>query len=295
MTIDASPRRRWPLVAAALFVITAWGASFVLTRIALSAFDPLDLVAVRTVVGAVVVLGLARALGRRALPGRGALTPTLLLGLTLAVHLLIQAHGLIHTTAVHTGWIIGFIPVVITVGSVLFLRQRVSGRAWIGVAIATVGVLLVVAQQPPDFHNARFGDLLQLVSCVTWAAYTLLAVRPVARHGSLAMTGGAFVVAGVVLAVPAAADGQLLAAPPSAAALTAVALLSVVASGIAYVLWFRVLDGLGAPRTGAFLYLEPFATLITARLLLAEPVTLLGLVGGLTVLAGVALIQRDRP
>lgn len=294
MADTTSRCRRTLLLAAALFAVSVWGASFVATRVALTAFSPLDLVAVRTCIGAVVVFCLAGASGRRAIPGREAWRSILILGVILALHLLIQAHGLVHTTAIHTGWIIGFIPIVIVLGAALFLGERVSRRTWLGIVVATAGIGLILAQRPPDFAHARLGDLLQLLSCFTWAAYTLIAVRPLALHGSLAMTGGALAVAGVVLAVPAAAAGRLLTAAPSTAAIGAIAFLAVICSGVASVVWFHVLDGLGAQRTGVFLFVEPLATLATARVMLGEPLTVVGLAGGLTVLAGVAIVQRSR-
>jgi len=215
---------------AALFAVVAWGASFVATRFALEAFTPFALVALRLTLGVVLLLAVARWQGHRAVPGRGVAGVTVLLGLIVAAHLLIQAIGLGHTTAMNTAWIISFIPVVIAIGARLFLGQRLPALAWAGVAIASLGVLLVTAQEPPDFAHARLGDLLQLGSCFTWAAYTLLAVRPLQRWGSLAMTAGPMAVAAAVLSIlegedlvtRSAAAGEYLVAGLTAAGLDVV-------------------------------------------------------------------------
>jgi drug/metabolite transporter (DMT)-like permease len=277
---------------AALFAVVAWGASFVATRLALEAFTPFSIVALRLTLGAALLAAVARAGRLRALPGREAAGVTVLLGLIVACHLLIQAIVLGHTTAMNTAWIISFIPVVIALGARLFLGQRLPALAWTGVAIATLGVLLVTAQEPPDFAHARLGDLLQLGSCFTWAAYTLVAVRPLQRWGSLPMTAGPMAVAAAALWLAAAVDGRLLVAPPDLASVLSIAFLGVLCSGLAFLLWFRAVSAVGPARSGIYLYVEPFVTLALAWVMLGEPVLVNAVAGGLAVLVGVALVHR---
>jgi drug/metabolite transporter (DMT)-like permease len=285
-------RRLWS--GKALLVVSAWGASFVATRMALAVLTPFALVAIRLAIGGGLLVALGRLQGRPVLPPREGRAAALLLGLVVAVHLLIQAVGLRYTSAVSTGWIVGFIPVTIALGARLFLGQRLGAVGWLGVAVATTGVLLVTARPPAELAQAHLGDLLQLVSCVTWTAYTLLAVRPVARHGSLVMTATPMLVAAGVVGLGAAADRRLLVAPPTLPAVVAVAFLAVVCSGVAYLLWLSALDEIGPARTGVYLYLEPFVTLATAAALLGERVTPLAVAGGCAVLLGVVLVQAAR-
>jgi len=276
----------------ALFVVVVWGASFVATRIALEGFTPFSLVAIRLTLGVALLVAVARVGRARAMPGREAAGVTLLLGLIVGAHLLIQAIGLGHTTAMNAAWIISFIPVVIALGARLFLGQRLPALAWAGVAIASLGVLLVTAQQPPDFAHARLGDLLQLVSCFTWAAYTLVAVRPLQRWGSLPMTTGPMAVAAAVLWSATAVDGRLVAARPDWASILALAFLGAICSGLAYLLWMRAVATIGPARSGVYLYVEPFVTLAVAWALLDEPVMVSAVAGGIAVLVGVALVHR---
>lgn len=277
---------------AALFVVAAWGVSFVSTRIALEAFSPLSIVAMRLALGAATLLGVARWGRLRALPGRAAARVTVLLGLIVAAHLLIQAIGLEHTTAMNTAWIIGFIPVVIALGARIFLGQRLPPIAWSGIVVATVGVVLVTAREPPHFSGARLGDVLQIGSCFTWAAYTLVAVRPLQRWGSLPMTTGPITVAAAVLWIATAIDGRILIGEPDLASVGAVVFLGAVCSGIAYLLWMRAVAEIGPARTGVYLYVEPFVTLAVAWAVLGEPVMANAVAGGIAVLGGVALVHR---
>ncbi len=279
---------------AALLAVVLWGASFVATRFVLEVFSPLALVALRLVLGSLVLMIIGRMAGYAVWSIRGGRWVWLVLGVIMAAHLLIQAIGLGYTTAIHTGWIIGFIPVVIALGARVFLGQRLAAGAWLGVAVATGGVLLVTAQQPPDFSRARLGDLLQILSCFTWAAYTLIAIRPIERHGSLPTTAVPMAVAAVVLTVAAGVQGIPLVGHPTAAHVAALAFLGLLCSGLAYLLWFRAVGDIGPARSGSYLYLEPFVTLTVASSLLDEPVTVTAVAGGIVVLLGVWLVNRER-
>jgi drug/metabolite transporter (DMT)-like permease len=274
-----------------LFAVVVWGASFVATRVALQAVHPFALISIRLWMGT-GLLGLVLAARReRLLPRRADLAACIFLGVVLSAHLLVQAFGLEYTSAINTGWIIGFIPVTIALGATLLRQQRLSGLGWLGVAVGTGGVLVVTLKSPPNFAQARIGDLLQLISCLTWTVYTLAATGPNQRNGVLRVTTFGMAVA--------AAIGTLAAffrpwsvGPLKADAVLAIAFLGVICSGAAYYLWFAAQRDYGPAHVGALLYIEPFVGLIVAASLLHEPVTINALVGGVCVLAGVWLVAR---
>jgi drug/metabolite transporter (DMT)-like permease len=250
---------------------------------------------VRTGLAAIVLAAVCRVRGvelwrRGVAPWR----ESALLGVILAAHLAIQAVGLNRTTAINAAWIIGFIPVATAVGARVFLRQRLSGLGWLGVTLGAAGVGLVVARTPPDFEQARLGDLLQLVSCFTWAAYTLLSSRPTERHGSLVMTTAPMIAAAAAIVPAAAVEGHPLLAAVEPRHLAAIGFLALVSSALCYLLWFAALERIGPARTSTYIYLEPFVTLALGSWLLGEPVTVFALAGGAIVLVGVWLVNRSR-
>ena len=274
-----------------LVAIVLWGVSFVLTRFALESFSPFGLVSIRLVIGTLVLLVAIRSRGGSMFPDRADIPICALLGVVLAVHLLIQAFGLQYTTAINTGWIIGFIPITIALGSCLFLRQRIEPAGWCGIVLGAAGVFCVTMSSPPNFEHARFGDMLQIASCLTWTLYTLVGARPVARSGAMRVTAFAMAVAAVVSTLPLAWTGAV-ATTVTVESLLAVGFLGFLCSGVALYLWFEAMSEHGPPRVGALLYIEPFVTLGAAALLLREPVTVNVLWGGACVLTGVWLVSR---
>ena len=274
-----------------LVSVVLWGQSFIATRIALTSLSPVAVVALRHGTGAAVLAGWLLARRRPLLPAPGDRLVSVGLGVILGVHLLVQTSGLLYTSAINTAWIIAFIPVTIAVGARIFLGQRLPLLGWVGVVVGLAGVLGVTASPHADFARAHWGDLLQLISCFTWTAYTLLSAGPVSRNGALSVTGVAMAVAAMINAAAVPFIGATV-GPLTPEVMLAVVFLGVLCSGVAYACWNLALDKDGATRTGAMIYFEPFVTLATAVAVLSEPVTINALLGGPVVLLGVWLMGR---
>lgn len=302
---DAPTSRAARFPAAAFVAVVLWGGSFVATRRALEAFTPQGLVFLRLAIALPLLTAFLRLRGAPYLPAGRDLRTGLWLGLILALHMGIQAHGLLHTSAIHTGWIIGFTPAAIAVGAWLFRGERLGRLGWAGVALASAGVLFVTLEQLPELARARWGDLLQLSTCLTWTAYTLLGASAVARSGAVRMTVVAMGVAALgllpLLVVSASTFSEgpswraaFLRARPGAVELLALAFLGCLCSALAMVLWYRSQRRHGSQRTAALLYLEPFVALAVGVAVGGEQAGLQAVIGGTTVVAGVALTSFAR-
>jgi len=285
------PNARRVLSPEALAAVLLWGVSFVATRVALEFFHPVGLIATRLTLGAAVMLGAQLVRRSPLVPEPGDRLRCTLLGTVLGGHLLLQAYGLLHTTAIQTAWIIAFIPVLIALGGHVFLGRRLLPLGWLGVLAGAGGVLIVAAARLPDFENARFGDILQLISCVTWTVYTLAALRPAESSGPLRTTAFAMAIAALMTIAVVPTTGVLI-APPTTAAIVSVAFLGLGCNGLAFWLWTRGLRRDGPAKIGAMLYFEPFVTLGASLVVLHEPLTVNLLVGGPIVLVGVWLVGR---
>ncbi len=247
--------------------------------------------AVRLTIGALFLASILRLSGQPLLPSRQDIPRCVFLGVLLAAHLSIQAFGLKYTTIINTGWIIGVIPVTIAVGAQITGQQRLNPRGWIGVAVATFGILLVTTTELPDFRQARFGDLLQFGSCLTWTVYTLAGAAPVERNGALRVIAFVMVVAAIVAGL-AAAGTTTMCGPLNKEVVISMFFLGLACSGLAYVFWFQAIRRSGPTAVGTVLYLEPFITLAAGVLILSEPAPARTLAGGLFVLFGIRFVGK---
>jgi drug/metabolite transporter (DMT)-like permease len=68
--------------------------------------------------------------------------------------------------------------------------------------------------------------------------------------------------------------------------------LGILGSGMAYIFYYDALRILPASQLGVFLNIEPLVTMLLAAPLLAEPITVIVILGGICILGGVYLVNR---
>lgn len=281
-----------------LVTVVIWGWSFVATKILVAELGPVEIFALRLLIGLPVV---GAVLFLRRVPVR--LTRTdirslVLGGAILTLHQLVQLAGLVTATATNSGWIIAASPLALAVLSSILLRERIGWSGVAGIVIATTGIVLLISRG--HVTDVRWlqsrGDWLVLVSAHTWAVYTV-ATRDVARRRDpLAVTFGILLVAAVFAAVLFAARGDVARVHSlSRRGIAALLYLAVPGMALGQWCWQEGVARLGAARTGVYLYVEPLATVILAVPLLGEPLGPFTVLGGALVLAGVYVGQRDRP
>jgi drug/metabolite transporter (DMT)-like permease len=282
----------------AFIAIVLWGLSFVATKAALREVSPVTLITTRFALGAALLLALVAVRRRPLWATRGDAARLALAGfIGVFVHQLLQSYALTLTTAVRTGWLIGLIPIWSALLAALFLRERFGVMKVAGLALGCAGALLVVTRG--RFASGMLalpttrGDLLVLASTLNWAVYTLIGRDVIGRLGSLRATAGSMLL-GWLMLVPlfVRAGGWREYAHLTPVGAGAVLFLGLGCSGLAYLLWYGALERIEMTRVAAFLYLEPLVTLGAARALLGEEIGWMTAIGGLLVLAGVALVQR---
>ena len=145
------------------------------------------------------------------------------------------------------------------------------------------GPLVDLGNERPQLP-ARARNMSPIVPRATIAGRALVAVVAI-------MTFLASLTTGAVLLAPLAVWNWPHHPLPSASWVSAL-LLGVVCTGFAFVLYYRLVARIGAPRTSTVTYLIPLFGVIWAWLLLGEPLTMTMAIAGALILAGVALSQQ---
>ena len=188
-------------------------------------------------------------------------------------------------------------PVMITLGSVLWLGESFSISKALGVAAALAGVVHVVVQgEWTRLSTLQFvpGDLWIVAAAAAWAAYSLLQKHWPSPLGSTAQLA-AITAGGVVVLFPFAVWEMLNGEPVlGVEALSMVVLAALVPGICAYWMYGWTQKVLGAGAVAMTLYLGPLYAAVVAWLLLDEALGLHHLVGGVLILSGVALVMSGR-
>lgn len=294
------PKTRAFPTLSALFSVIIWGATFIATKIALTEVSPATIVWIRFGIG-VLILG-ATVMARRqfSLPSWSDLAYLALLGfLGVTFHQWLQATGLQTAQATTTAWIVASTPVFIALLGWLVLKEKMGWARVGGIALAAVGVLLIVSKGNLSAliagREGTIGDFLVFISAINWAVYTILSRRELARHPAARMMFYVMLMGWLFACVWIFGFGPGLSEIPhlSAKGWSAILMLGVFGSGLAYIAWYDALQALPASQLGVFLNIEPLVTLILAAPMIGEPITLISLIGGAIIIFGVWLVNRQ--
>ncbi len=283
----------------ALFAVTAWGASFIAIKFLLQEVSPVTVVWLRFAVG-IVVLGAVLVLrGQLAWPERNEIPLFALLGaLGIAFHQWLQSNGLVTSAASTTGWIIATGPVFIALLGWFFLKERLGWRDASGVALAGLGVVLVISKG--DLQSVLtgsfgvVGDWLILISALNWAVFSTISRSALARLPAARMMFVVMVIGWLLTGVQFFGGGYA----GEISALTKngwsnILFLGIFCTGLAYVAWYDSLKILPASQVGVFLYFQPLVSVAVAAALLGEAVTFASFAGGGVILLGVWQVNRQ--
>jgi len=279
-------RRGWILF---LSMGLIWGIPYLLIKVAVGDLNPITLVFLRTLLGAVLLLPLAAARGglRPLLPRWKFVVAYTLAEVALPWVLLSDAER--HLTSSLTGLLIAAVPFVGVILSWLTgAADRFDARRLAGLVIGFVGVAALVGLNVSGSDVTAVGEL-GLVAI----GY---AVGPMIIARRLSDVPGIGVVA-VSLTLPAIAYGPfaLLHLPqtmPSLEVLLAIAILGVVCTAVAFLVFFALIAEVGSVRATMITYVNPAVALALGVVLLQEPFGVGAALGFLLILCGLFLATR---
>ena len=281
-----------------LFCVVAWGASFIATKVALRELSPVSVVWLRFLIG-VIILGAAVYVRKElTLPGRKDLGYFALLGfIGITFHQWLQSTGLVTSQATTTAWIVATTPIFIALLGWLFLKEKLGWLRSGGIALAALGVLLVVSKgnllSLASGHFGSPGDILILIGAPNWAIFSVLSRSGLKRYPAARMMFYVMALGWLFSSVLFfAGHGLSEYSHLSLNGWLGVGFLGIICSGFAYIFYYDALQVIPASQAGVFLYLEPLITLVVAAIILGEPLLLVSLLGGAVILLGVWMVNR---
>lgn len=263
-----------------------WGAAFLFIRIAVPEFGPVALVEVRVLIAATALMAIVIT-RRKTREFRGRWPALLLIGtLNTAVPFALYAYA---TRTVPAGFAAVLNATVPLFGALLgaaFFHERLGLVRASGLAVGFVGVLVLVA---PDLSvdGGALAIGAALGGSLLYAISAHLTRRLLPGVHSLVIATGSLLASVALLAIPAALTWPDV--MPSAKAWGATIALALLATALGYILYFRLLERVGATGAMAVTYLIPLFGMVWGGVFLGERVTAPMLVGCAFILAGVAI------
>jgi drug/metabolite transporter (DMT)-like permease len=267
-----------------------WGASFLFMRMGAPVLGPTLLIGCRVLLAALFLAGVGLVL-RKPLDARRNAWHYIVLGLfNSALPFLLFAFAARTLSASLMAILNATAPIWGAVIGAAWTRTAISPKALLGLALGVGGVALLVGFDPGSLREgAPLAIALALGATFSYGVATNYAksarkVDPFANaHGSM-WAATLLVAPAVPFTLPAA-----MPAPNLAIALAVIA-LGIVCSGIAYLLYFRLIADIGAASALTVTFLVPVFGVLWGHLFLHEPLGWNTGVGALTVIVGTALV-----
>ncbi len=272
-----------------LLLAALWGSSFLFMRLSTTEFGPLPTAGVRVAIAAIFLLPLV--IARKQLPTLGQhwrkifFLGTINSGLPFAFF----AYALLSLSTGLTSLINATVPLFGALVAWVWLKDRPQGLRVLGLIIGFVGVAMLAwgkASFKPNAsgYSSALGILACFAACLCYGLAASFTRRHLVGINALVVATGSQVGATLALLLP--TIWLWPAQTPSLQAWVSVLVVGIFCTAIAYVLFFRLIEKLGAATSLTVTFLIPvFANIygmvfldesITAWMLMCAPVILLG-------------------
>ncbi|MEA2637399.1 MAG: hypothetical protein QOE18_456 [Chloroflexota bacterium] len=278
----------------ALFIAMCviWGIPYLLIKVSLDGLGPVDLVFVRFVIGALVLvpIALTRVEVRPLLRRWGWIVAYTIVEMGVPWILLSDAELRISSSL--SGLLVSTVPLLgVGIGLLTRSRERYGGRRLLGLVIGLAGVGVLVGF---DVSSSTFGAIAEVLGvAICYAIGPLIISRRLSDLPALGVIAASLLLAALVYAP--AAITQPPHAWPSGEVIAAVATLGLVCTALAFLLFFALIAEVGPVRATVITYVNPAVAVTLGVLLLHEPFTASIAVGFVLILSGSVLGARAAP
>ncbi len=280
-----------------LFVVLGffWGSSYLFIKIGVDAgLPPFMLITLRLLIGFALLVTVV-AVARESLPRDPRTYGHLIVmgAVNIAIPFSLITWAELTVDSALAAILNAAVPLFVIVIAAIFLRdERITINRLAGLAVGFVGVAILVGFDPGDLAGSDMaGELALIGSTISYAIGAVYARRNI--HGLRPMIPALFQVgfALVMVSILTLVFEKPFSTPITPEAWFSVIWLGLLGSGLAYLVFFRLLGRWGATRTSMVAYLLPVYGIALGALVLSEPIDARLLIGTALVIGGVALVN----
>jgi drug/metabolite transporter (DMT)-like permease len=279
-----------PIALEFILLAAIWGASFLLTKLGAADFGPFLAAFLRVLLASLFLLPLLIWRGQFDALKKHA-KPILFVGmLNSGIPFALYAFAVLHVSTGLTSILNATVPLWGALVAWIWLRDRPTGSRLLGLAIGFAGVA-ALSWDKASFKAGAMWPGLAVLACLLATLFYGLAASYTKKFLTgvppLASATGSQIGASLLLAIPGLAT--LPAQAPPLKAWVAITLLALLCTGVAYILYFRMIEKLGPARAISVTFLIPVFGVGYGALLLAETITPTMVVCGAIIVLGTAL------
>lgn len=274
-----------------MLLAAIWGGAFIFLRVVAPVLGPAWTAEPRVLLGGLALLAWFRITGFDPGLRRHARFYLLVGTVNIAMPFALFSYAAMHAPASLLSIVNAMAPMFGLAWSTAFGDERFTLRKAAGLVLGIAGVALIV-RPPGTTVDPQFLVAMAAVlsACCCYGATGVLIKRFASGASPRGMAAGNQLGAALVL-LPLLPLLPPLAAP-SALVLANLLALALLASGVAFLLYFRLIADIGATRALTVTYLIPLFGVFWGWLFLGEALPASALAGGVLILAGTILVTR---
>ncbi|MGO9356569.1 MAG: DMT family transporter [Xanthobacteraceae bacterium] len=293
LSLDAPHSRLNPLALMIALFCLLWSFAFVAGKVGVTDCPPLIFLAARFLIAGVLILGFSALRGDGWDLSRRDIACFVVIGIANnALYLGLGYLGLRTISAGLNALIVSTNPVFTAILAAALLSEAITWRKVAGLLLGVAGVAIVVAHRISAGSDSSVGVLFSVGALASIVAGTIL-FKQLAPKGNLWIGNGIQHLAGGLAVTPFAVAfsdfGEIV---PSGRLIAALGFLVLFGSIVAYLLWFRLLNALGATAASAYHFLMPPLGMLFGWMVLGEHIDARDLVGIVPVALGIFLVTR---
>jgi drug/metabolite transporter (DMT)-like permease len=295
MSAVATPRTESRATELALLCLLAllWGSSYLLIKVALAAIPPFTLIAIRVVIAAALLLIVVGLRGEQLPRDRTAWRNLVVQAFFNSIGAwTVLAWGQQYVDSALAGVLNSTSPIFLFLLTLLWVRQEpVTVRKAVGAALGLIGVLLLVGVDALAGIGQQVAAQLAILLGAFLYGCAALNGRRFAASPPTVTAAGTMLCAATVLVPAALVIERPRHLTPSTLSLAAAIALAVLCTGLALLIYFRLLRTLGPIGTTSQSYLRTGVTVLLGVFVLGEHLTPTMSLGLVAIVLGVAAIN----
>jgi drug/metabolite transporter (DMT)-like permease len=276
-----------------LSFVVMWSSAFTSARIAVAYMSPLLLLSVRFLISGLIAMAIAKMLGQRIALSRKQWGAVVLFGLLQnGIYLGANFVAMQWIEAGLAAIIASMLPLLVALLSWVFFKERLPKLGVVGLFAGLAGVLIIMWSRLSGGADIT-GVMLAFLGVGALSLATLL-VRGATSSGNVLMVVGLQMLVASAALFPASLAFETWHVIWSWQLIVAFIYTTLVPGVLATLVWFTLVQRIGAIRAASYHFLNPFLGVAIAAVVVGESISLQDVIGVLVITLGIIAVQYSK-
>lgn len=276
----------------AITTITIWSSTFIVSKILLEQFTPLQILLIRFLM-AVIFLSLLYPKFNKPTSIKEELLFLLTSG-CLVAYFICENSALKLTYTSNVSLIVSTVPLITGVlSAILFKTHFFNKKSLLGFAIAYGGVSLIILNGNQMVGIEPIGDFLALLASIMFAAYSIAMQKLDKKYHLIQLTRKIFLYGVFILGIlNLIVQDNFQVDKIDTRMIVSFLFLGLIAASLAFLMWNKAIQSIGSIKTNQYIYLVPVITSILSAIVLQEKIRMITVAGAVLIIGGLYLSEK---